>query len=149
MSIVFIAVRPRLLTNASKCYHNERLSNKSHFIHHNFSHSPESIAVFCNIQCRKSSRVLWTGGRRNMSCLVGPKCCEQKYFSQSQMSQKGTKERVPAARQLNEIMRFHRTLIAVCFSRPCHYWITVYPVFLKDALASPSASVSFWWLSLL
>lgn len=55
MSIALIAVRPRLLINASKHCHNKRHSNRSLFIHHNFSHSPEVVAMFCNTQWRTTS----------------------------------------------------------------------------------------------
>lgn len=50
MTIVLIAVRPKLLINTSKHYHNKRHSISSLFVIHKFSHSPEVVAVFCNIR---------------------------------------------------------------------------------------------------
>lgn len=55
MSVGLIAVRPRLLINASNHYHNKSHSNRRLFIHHSFSHSSEMVAIFCNMQWRTTS----------------------------------------------------------------------------------------------
>lgn len=146
MSIAVIAVRPRLLINAPEHCHSKRHSNRSLFMQHNFSHSSEVVDVLCNMQWGKttfsrSAGMVVEGAHQLLSDVNAvTKGIISVFVSVITKKQRGEDPSFQADWCL--------TLIAMCFNRLCHLWITVYPVFSRVALAFPPVSILLQWLCL-